>query len=91
MKNMIKVLSWTFGKYLRHFQMLNVKGCSETALFRKRSDEFLFKQFLGHFHMLFVKASSEMGVFTEWSDEFIHSVKFRKYISYDHHIFTQNV
>ena len=35
MKNTIKVLSWKFYKSLRPFNMLTVKGCSETVFVRE--------------------------------------------------------
>ena len=39
MKNMIKLLSWRFGKYLGRFHMLTIKACSEAVLFREWSNE----------------------------------------------------
>ena len=39
MKNMTKVLSGIFHKYLGRFQMLAVNACSETALLREWSKQ----------------------------------------------------
>ena len=39
MKNMMKVLSCTYWKSLGPFNMLTVKGCSETVVFRERSNQ----------------------------------------------------
>ena len=39
MKNMMKVLSCTYWKSLGPFNMLTVKGCSETVFFREWSNQ----------------------------------------------------
>ena len=39
MKNIVKVLSWRFYKWLGRFNMLTVKGCSETVFFREWSNQ----------------------------------------------------
>ena len=39
MKNMIKSLSWRFGKYLGRFHMLTVNARSETELFIEWSNQ----------------------------------------------------
>ena len=36
---MIKAVSWRFRKYLGPFDVLTVKACSETALFKEWSKE----------------------------------------------------
>ena len=39
MKNMIKVLSRRFRKYLGRFDMLTAKACFETLFFRESSNQ----------------------------------------------------
>ena len=46
-----------------------------------------FVKYLGQFHMFTVKVCWETGFFREWSNQDIHSLQFRQYISYDHHVF----
>ena len=50
-----------------------------------------FLNYLGRFHMLTLKVFFETVLFREWSNQDFHSLQFRKYISYDDHLFFQNV
>ena len=46
---------------------------------------------LGRFHMLMAKACSETVLLREFSNKDFHCLSFRKYISYDDHLFLENV
>ena len=50
-----------------------------------------FRKHLGRFHMLTTKACSETVLFREFSNKDFYSLQFRKYITYDDHLFFQNV
>ena len=50
-----------------------------------------FRRYFGRFHMFTVKACSETALFREWSNQDFQSLQFRKFISYDNHLFFQNV
>ena len=50
-----------------------------------------FQQCFGLFNILTVKGCSEMGLFRHLSNHVFRSCNFLKYISYDGHLFFQNV
>ena len=50
-----------------------------------------FSQHLRRFHMLHAKDCSETLRLREFSNKDFHSLEFRKHISYDDHLFFQNV
>ena len=50
-----------------------------------------FQQFFGPFTLLPVKGSSETGFFRHLSNHVFHTTSVRKYISYEGHLFFENV
>ena len=50
-----------------------------------------FHKCLGRFDMLPVERGSEAGLFKRLSKHVFQSLKFRKYIAYESHLFLQNV
>ena len=56
-----------------------------------KSYSWRFRKHLSRFHMLTSKACSETILLREFFDKDFQSLQFRKYISYDDHLFFQNV
>ena len=50
-----------------------------------------FRKYWGRFQILTVKAFYETLLLRQWSNQDFQSLSFWKYVSYDHHLFFQNV
>ena len=59
---MIKVHPWRFHKSLQHFNLMNVRGCSETPCFRELSNQVFhslyFRKYISYEYLLFVFSKS---------------------------------